>query len=150
MSYLLVEPLSTVDLVQSIRLKRSERYQIGSFIPYIYLHNAPSGTFTLSVEKDSIVLFQKSFTSSDIKSAMNTTDDYLHCFYPVVPNNPIQLESGIYDVRLSAASYANSSSSFIGWIRQFEDLNNTLDYAPIADNHKPLAIRLKIYDRGIN
>ena len=149
MTQLLVEPLAIDELTQEIRLRRSERYQIGAFIPYLYLHNAPLGTFNFIVEKNSIILFQKSFTSADIKTSMGTTSDYLHCFYPIIPTNPVQLESGLYTLKLTSTGYSNSSTSFIGWIRQFEDLNNTLDYVPLDDDHNPLAIRLKIYDRGI-
>lgn len=149
MSQLLVEPLTTVELSQEIRLNRSERYQIGAFIPYLYLHNMPLGTFNFIVEKNSIILFQQSFTSLDVKNSLGTTDDYIHCFYPIIPAWPLQLNSGIYTLKLTATGYSNSSSSFIGWIRQFENLNNILDYVPLDDDHNPLAIRLKIFERGI-
>jgi hypothetical protein len=146
---LLVETLESGYLSQEVRLRGSDRYHVGAFIPYIYLHNAPLGTFNFILEKDSVILFQKSFTSAEIKTSMGTASDYIHCFYPIIPTNPVQLESGLYTIKLTSTGYSNSSTSFIGWIRQFEDLNNTLDYVPLDDDHNPLAIRLKIYKRGI-
>lgn len=146
---LLVEELGSVDLEQEIRLERSDRYHIGALSPYIYMHNSPSGTFTITLKRGIETIFSKSFTSAEIKTALGTTNNYAHVFYPIIPDNPIQLESGLYTVVLSSSGYSKTISSFLGWIRQHEDLNNTLDYVPDSDFQNPFAIRLKILDRGI-
>ena len=145
---LLVETLET-ELSQDFTFSNESRYNIGAIIPYLYLHNAPSGTFQIELIKDSVTLYSETFTSSDIKASVPTVHNYVHIFYPIVPDHPIYLEKGSFTVKLSASGYSVSSSSFIGWIRQFEDLNNILDYIPADDGHNPLATRIKVYERGI-
>ena len=112
------------------------------------MHNAPSGTFTLKLLSGVTELLSQSFTSSDIKASIPTTNNYTHVFYPVIPINPIQLDSGTYTVKITASGYAPTSVSFLALIRQHEDLNNKLDYVPLTDDENPLAIRLKVYKRG--
>lgn len=147
MTTLVIETLVT-ELSQDIRLSGKERYSIGAIIPYIYMHNSPSGTFTLKLLSGVTELLSQSFTSSDIKALIPTINNYAHVFYPVIPINPIQLDSGIYTVKITASGYAPTSVSFLALIRQHEDLNNKLDYVPLTDDENPLAIRLKVYKRG--
>lgn len=144
MSTLLVNPLRTT-LEQEFSLSISERSQIGSIIPYLYMHNAPSGTFTISIIADYGTAASKSFTSADIKASLDTTDNFAHVFYPVIFDSPTQLDRGTYTLRLSSSGYSFSSSSFLGWIQQHEDLNNQLDYTPSNDGQNPLAFRIKVY-----
>lgn len=147
MTTLVIETLND-ELSQDIRLSGDERYSIGAIIPYLYIHNSPSGTFTLRIISGMSEVFSQSFTSSDIRTSIPTTDNYAHVFYPVVPVNPLQLDSGTYTVKITASSYSPTSVSFLAMIRQHEDLNNTLDYVPLSDDQNPLAIRLKVYKRG--
>ncbi|MCS6281479.1 MAG: hypothetical protein HUM72_12675 [Dolichospermum sp.] len=147
MSTLLIETLES-ELSQVIKLSGSERCSIGAIIPYIYMHNAPAGTFTLSVLSGSSTLFSGSFTSENIKSSIPTLNNYAHVFYPIVPVNPVQFDSGTYTIKLTSTGYLPTSVSFLALIRQHEDLNNTMDYAPITDDKNPLAIRIKLYKRG--
>jgi hypothetical protein len=144
---LVIETLVT-ELSQEIKLSGEERYSIGAIIPYIYMHNSPSGTFALKIMSGVSELFSQSFTSSDIKASIPTSNNYAHVFYPVVPTSPIQLDRGTYTVKITASGYAPTSVSFLAIIRQHEDLNNKLDYVPLTDDENPLAIRLKVYKRG--
>jgi hypothetical protein len=134
-------------LSQPFTLSNETRYSVGAFIPYLYLHNAPDGTFSLSVFSGDDELATKSFDSSDIKASLDTSDDYLHVFFPVLFDNPVQLCRGEYLLVLSASGYAPTQSSFIGWIQQHENLNNITDYTPSGDDQNPLAFRLKVLRR---
>ena len=149
MTTLLAEPLNSV-LSQDFTIDDNSRHPIGAVIPYLYMHNAPSGTFTFSVINQlAETIISKSFTSTDLKTALGTTSNYCHVFYPIIPTNPIQFEKGNYIFQLSAIGYTKLDSSFIGWIRQHENLNNILGYVPESDGQNPLATRLKVYYRGI-
>ena len=130
-------------LTQEIRFSQDVRYCIGSIAPYLYMHNSPAGAFTLSIKSGATTVFSQSFSSNDIKASLNTTDNYAHVFYPVVPSSPLHLERGTYSVELSASGYASSNSSFLAWVQQHEDLNNLLDYTPVSDEQNPLALRIK-------
>jgi hypothetical protein len=133
------------ELIQDFRLKLDERYNVGGIYPYIYMHNAPAGTFTIQIIKGVTVLASKSFDCDDIKSALDTTDNYAHSFHPVLFDSPTQLGRGLYSLRLSSSGYSPTESSFIGWTQQHEDLNNILDYTPGSDAQNPLAFKLKIW-----
>jgi hypothetical protein len=110
----------------------------------------PSGTFSFTVKNENDdTVFNKTFTAADLKTALNTTNNYFHTFHPLVSTNPVQLGEGSYSATLSSSGYTYSSSSYIAWIQQHENLNNILDYTPLSDNENPLAMRLKIYSQGI-
>jgi hypothetical protein len=146
---LVIEKLQT-ELFQEVRYNNSDRVHVGAFIPYLYLHNAQADYFTFELEKDSVVLFSKNFTVSEIKSALPTTDNYIHVFYPIIPSNPVQIESGLYKFKLIAGTnYINSPTSFIGWIKQHEDIQNQMDYIPVDDSQNSFSIRYKSYKEGI-
>lgn len=149
MSTLLVNPLSTT-LEQEFTLDNNYRYDIGSFAPYLYVHNAPSGTFTFELIQGVTTLQTWSFSSEDIKISLSTANNFLHVFYPLTKPYPYQLKRGTFKLKLSATGYSNTISSFIGWIQQHENLNNELSYTPFNDEENPLAIRLKVYKEGIN
>lgn len=146
---LLVDTLVAVSLRQEIRLERPDRFHIGAISLYLYMHNSPGGTFKLSMERNSLLVFEKEFTSAMIKASLGTVHNYAHVFYPIIPTNPIQLENGLYELVLSSSGYAYAASSFLGWIRQHEDLGNKIDYVPINDSENPLSTRIKILNRGI-
>lgn len=143
MSTLLVQRLET-ELTQELRYKLSHRCQIGAFIPCLYMHNAPSGTFTFELlNSDDEVIMSQDFDSADIKASLSTASNYAHVFYPIIPTNPIQIEYGNYTIKLSATGYSPNDSSYLGWIQQFEDIQNVMDYVPENDTENPLAIRIK-------
>ena len=146
MSTLLVQKLET-ELAQELSYKLSDRCQIGAFYPYLYMHNAPSGTFTIELlNSDDDAVMTKSFTSADIKASLSTSNNYAHVFYPIIPTNPIQIEYGNYTIKLSASGYSPSDSSYLGWIQQHENIQNIMDYAPAFDTQNSLAIRIKEYE----
>lgn len=148
MSTLLVQTLET-ELSQVYEFTMDKRQEIVAIIPYLYVHNAPAGTFTLSLITNSETVFSQTFTSQDVLDSLETTDDYARVFFPIVPLVHIQLERGEFTIKLSSTGYTNTSSSFLGWIQQHEDLNNELSYTPSGDDQNPLALRLKIYKEGI-
>lgn len=152
MTTLAIQPLYTgASLSQSFNLSLKTRYHIESIAPYLYIHNAPSGTFTLSLY-DSIdaLIYSKTFTSTAIKTSLNTASNYAHVFYPLITNGALKIEAGEYRAMLSASGYAYAPSSFLAWVQQHEDLTSELDYVPSDDSRNPLSLRVKVYKRGIN
>lgn len=150
MSTLLSKTLETV-LEQQIRFKLSTRCHIAAMIPYIMMFNSPAGSFEFefySVDRAETV-FTKSFTCADIKAALSTTDNYAHVFLPIIPTNPVQIESGLYTIKITASGYTATVDSFLGWIQQFEDIQNEMEYVPVNDEENSLAIRYKIYKEGV-
>lgn len=114
------------------------------------MHNAPSGVFTFTLLQGLNTVFSKTFSSSDIKTSLSTTDNYAHVFYPIIPDQPTQINAGTYVARITTSGYTPTDSSFIAWIQQFENLNNPYDYVLDDDNQLPLALRFKVLTEGIN
>lgn len=135
-----IEPLRTT-LSQTVTWNKSARAILGGIRPYIYIHNAPSGTFTFKVKKGSDVIASKSFSSSDAKTDMNTTDDYIHMWKALQFDNPTAINKGEYTIEMSASGYSYASGGFIGWVKEYENL--------IADGtfgtNEPLAVQLWVY-----
>lgn len=146
MTTLLFELLED-ELIHNFSLNLNRRYHIACFAPYLYMHGSPVGTFTFEILKNDLSIFSKVFNCDDIKSSLNTTDDYAHVFYPIIPEVPLQLEKGTYKAKITSEDYV-SGASFLGWIKQFEDLNNELDYVPDSVEDHPLAMRIKELKEG--
>lgn len=113
------------------------------------MYNSPVGTFKIKLLKGLNVVFEKEFTSSDIKTALGTLNNYAIVFYPILPDNPIQIEKGNYTIKLSSTGYTYSSTSYLAWIQQHENLQNNLAYTPIYDSENPLAFRIKELKEGV-
>lgn len=146
MSNLLVDRINT-SLEQEITVDITKRAHLAAIIPYLYLHNSPAGTFTLDFKKGADVLYSYSFTSNNVKFLMNITDDYAHVFYPIIPGILVPLESGSYSVKITASGgYSPTETSYLGWVKQYDNIQNGLDYTVVNDTYAPYAIRFKTYN----
>jgi len=145
---LVVNPIGA-SLEQEFTYNLNDRCHIGAFYPYIVMIGSPAGTFTCELVKSGDTLFSKSFTSSDVKLSLGTTDNYAHAFYPVIPDSPIQIEKGLYKLKISTSGYSETPSSYMSWAQQFEDIQNEMSYVPSGTEQNSLAFRLKIYKEGI-
>lgn len=148
MTTLVVNPIGT-GLEQEFTFNLNTRAHVGAFYPYLVMVSAPAGTFSVDLLKGLDVVFSKDFTSADIKMSLLTSDDFAHAFYPVIPNDPVQLEIGTYTLRISSSGYTETNTSYLAWAQQFEDIQNEMSYTPSGTEENSLAFRLKIYKEGI-
>jgi len=140
MTTLVVEELKTT-LSQDFKLNLNQRAIISAVRPYIYMHNAPAGTFTLSIKQSSTTLWSQNFTSQAIKDALETTDNYAHIKLNLLPDY-LKLSKGTYTAELSSSGYTPTSDSFIGWIKPHEDLYFDVYGTPSSDSENPLGLEL--------
>lgn len=112
-------------LTQQINLKNDRNHLIEGVKLHVVNYGSPAGTFTLSLKQGVNVLTSVSFTSNDIKEVYGTSDDYGYFYIPLVFDNFVNLKKGSYDFELSATGYTYGTSSFIGWVRSFENIFNT-------------------------
>lgn len=145
----LLSAILDTELEQEIRYNLNTRKQLGAIIPYLLIVNEPAGTFTVSLLKGVTTVYSRSFTSADIKAALGTTDDNAHVYYPIIPQTPVQIEKGLYKVKLSASGYTRTGSSYVAWNQQFENIQNEMDFEPVTDDENSLAIRYKEHKEGI-
>jgi len=129
MTVLLVEELKTT-LEQDFTLAGSRVYQISALRPFVCMYAAPSGTFTFSIKSGSNVLGSVSFTSADIQSDLNTSNNYAYIYKKLEFTNDIPLRAGSYTVEMSSSGYTYSASSFMGWAKNndvFFDITGTVN-----------------------
>lgn len=149
MTTLLVGTLQD-ELIQEIKYNLQERIHVGAFIPYLYIHNASADFFTFELSNEDGILFQKNFTTNEMKLSISATDNYFHIYYPIIPTNPVQLEKGNYTAKITAGpNYIQNGSSFLGWVKQHENIQNEMDYIPFDDNSNSYNIRYKCYKEGV-
>lgn len=144
MSTLLVDPLITT-LEKTVYFSYG-RTQIACISPYLYIHNAPAGTFTLLLEGDNSEEITISFTAAEVLASVDAVGNYAHVLYPLIPLLPAQVERGTYVIRLISSGYTYSEGSYIGWIRQHENPNDVFTSTG-NDFENPLATRIKAYSR---
>ena len=90
--------------------------------PYLYAHNHPSGTFTIELISGASSLTSVNFTASDLYSGLSTSDNFIHLYYRLLFPNVLPLKNGTYSLKLSASGYSFSEPSYLGWIREHEDI----------------------------
>jgi len=134
---------------QWVQFNLDERVSIAGFYPYLVMVNQPPGNFEFQFESESAIIFSKTFTSEDIKAAMNTTNGSAHVFFPIVPDKLVHVEKGLYKVRIIATDYFPSRNYHLGWAQQFENIQADIAYEVHGDADLPLAIRIKTHERGI-
>ena len=149
MTTLVANPIGA-SLEQEFTYNLNDRCHIGAFYPYVVMIGSPAGTFTCELIKSATTIFSKTFTSTSIKLSLGTSNNYAHAFYPIIPDEPIQIEKGTYKLKISTSGYTQTNSSYIAWAQQFEDIQNEMSYTPSGDGENSLAFRLKIYKEGIN
>lgn len=141
MTQLLVHDLGTY-LAQDFTVLADKRIIVEAVRPYLYFHNSPSGTFTLSLYKGATLIDSASITSSEIQTALATSNNYFHAYSRFDFENHPVLNEGAYTLKLTASGYINSSSSYIGWVALHEDLINNITYTPNSDSENPLTFQL--------
>jgi hypothetical protein len=116
-STLVVDALETT-LTQTINIEN--RINIASLLPTFYIHNVPSGTFTLAFKSGLITLATISFTANDLKNKISASDNYFWGWFALIPIGNVSLERGVYDIVLSSIGYTYSDSAFLSWVKMYD------------------------------
>jgi hypothetical protein len=146
MSTLIVDKIDTEKSID-IRISKNKRSQVSAILPKLFIKNSPIGTFTLNVLLGVTSIFSQSFTSSDIKASLGTTDDNAYCFYPIIPENPLSIEDGVYTIKITSSGYTSSEQSYLGWVRDYEGENIGAEYTLASDRKNPLSLRIKLFNK---
>jgi len=133
MSFINVEPLKVTPLVQEFKIKRN-RLRIKAIRPWLYLHDDPAGTFTLTLKDGSNALDSHDFTVDDLRLGAGFADNQFHHGYFNLPIEAVLNHDQTYTMELSASGYT-FGSSYLGWIKEFESLKNSFD-DPIWTYHQ--------------
>lgn len=126
MSTLVLEELKASTLEQELTVNK--RSVLRAIRPNLYFHNDPAGTYTIKIKNGSTELASKSLTMAEIISGASwTTGQYHHGVITFdLSGSEIVLNKGVtYTIELSASGYSFSESSYVGWIKEYENLKNT-------------------------
>jgi len=141
MTALVVEELLTT-LEQPFSIYLDRRITVAGLRPKIYMHNSPSGTFTFTLKRSGVTIASDSFTSTEIKSDLGTSDNYIHIWKFLDLSNVIHLGRGDYTLELSSSGYTYSDSSYLGWVKEHENLTNEIEGVPLTNFNNPMAFQL--------
>lgn len=136
------------NFIHEFKLELQRRYQIAGFYPYLYLIGNPSGTFTFKINNGARDVFTKSFNASDIREVMSAPLGAIRVSFPVVPFTPMIINTGNYTARIEASDYSPNSNSYLGWIREHENLSNEVPDQDGKAISNPCTMKIKEYVLG--
>lgn len=148
MTQILCEELRTT-LSKSFTLTGTQVWQVNACRPKLVMYNAPSGTFTLSIKSGANTLGSADFTSADIKSDLNTSNNYAYIHKVLQFTNDIPLRAGTYTAELSSSGYTYSVNSFIGWVKETESVFETIVGTINNETNYPFTMQLFENKRAI-
>lgn len=138
---LLVEELIN-EISQEFQLIGGKIFHANGIKPYLYAHNNPSGTFTFTLLNNEVPISSVSFTSNQLYSALQTTDDFIHLVYDLEFPHVLPLKNGVYKLKLTSSGYTFDSNCFLGWVKEHEDLKFPVSTIPTSDDQNPLTFEL--------
>jgi hypothetical protein len=138
---LLVEELIS-EISQEFQLIGGKIFHANGIRPYLYAHNNPLGTFTFTLLSGVNELSSVSFTSSQLYSALQTSDDFIHLVYDLEFPHVLPLKNGVYKLKLTASGYTFNPDCFLGWVKEHEDLKFPVSTIPTSDDQNPLTFEL--------
>lgn len=136
MTTLVVDQLVTT-LSQSFTLDQYRPYHIPAIRAKFAMFNSPGGTFSLKIKDGSTELASGSFTSAELKSDLSTSNNYLWIDKSVVFDTICVLKQGTYTLELSATGYTFSETSYLAWVKSYENIFNELSDSPASFTENP-------------
>lgn len=130
-----VKPLDTT-LTQEFKVENN-RVQLAGLKPHLYFHNAPAGTFTMTLKNSNRTIASTTFTAASVKTELGTANDYFH-IYKLLSFEAVLL--GTYELELSASGYTFAESSYIGWIKDHENIVGDTYGGVARDSELPYTI----------
>lgn len=86
----------------------------------MYVHDLPPGSFKFKIMRDATLIKAFPFTSLDLQQKLQITDDYFWGEFAF--DGLFFLPRGHYQIRLESSGYTFQESSFIGWVKDFEEI----------------------------
>jgi hypothetical protein len=96
----------------------------GSIRLKLYSHDLPDGTFSISILKGTQDIFTITFTSVDLQQKIDTSDRYFWGDFAFPVN--FYLDRGDYEIRLDSSGYVFSESRFLGWVKDFDEIDRDI------------------------
>lgn len=146
MSLINNETLRTTALIQEFTI---DQYRLNLFAvrPLLLLYNDPVGTFTLSLKDAGNIIAETDFDMDYLKSNAGFLDDQYHYGFFKIPMQAVLHKNINYTLELSSSGYTFDGSSYIGWIKEFEDITNTFTDDTIwSYREKPFGYQLWGHD----
>ncbi len=103
--------------------------RIKAIRPLLYLHNDPTGTFTISLKQGVTTIDSKALTMAEILSNANFSAGQYHWgVFNFEFDQYNTIKRGLtYTIELSSSGYSFTESAYVGWIKPHEDLVNTFN-----------------------
>ncbi len=129
MSLIVVDELKAIALTQDFTIANTmlTGLRCKSIRPLLYLHNDPTGTFTITLKEGATVIDSKSLTGAEIVSTAGFTAGQFHwgIFNFEFDKYNLLKKNTTYTIELDSSGYSFSEFSYLGWIKPHEDLINS-------------------------
>lgn len=107
--------------------------------PWLYVHNAPVGTFYLDLKQSGNLVKRMTFDLQDMKDQLGTTDNNMHLYFRISFDG-VSLKNNTYQLVLGSDDYVFSSTSFLGWCKDWD--NDFEGNAPLDWSNRSLCFRI--------
>jgi|DEB0MinimDraft_6_1074348.scaffolds.fasta_scaffold09455_3 hypothetical protein len=141
MSTLLVEPLQGTPLTQDFEIK-GNRLNLTAIRPRLYMHNDPTGTFTLNLKYSGNVIATADFTMAEIKAGASYNDNEYHHGFIKIDIGAVLNIGATYTLELTSSGYTFSEASYLGWIKEFENQTNSFSESVTTLDEYPFGYQL--------
>jgi hypothetical protein len=140
MTTLVADQLIT-ELVQPLSIYRD--MSLVGIRAKLYFHNSPSGTFYFNFYKNGDLFKSVMFTSAWSKLQIGTLDQSF--WIDMAIQEPINLSQGDIVVKLESSGYLFTSSAWLGWCKDFNQVSGNVIGTPIDFTEHPFILRLIEY-----
>jgi hypothetical protein len=106
----------------------------------MYVHDLPEGNFAFKIMQDATEVKSFPFTSLDLQQKLQLTDDYFWGDFAF--EGLFFLTRGEYQIRLESSGYTFQESSFIGWVKDFEEIGRRVIGDPFDFSQYPFSFNL--------
>lgn len=144
MSLINSEPLRETPLIQDFTIPiDSYRLNLFAIRPLLMLYNDPVGTFTLTLKANGNILIATDFDIDYLKSNADFLDNQYHYGFFKIPMQAVLYPYINYRLELSSSGYTFDGSSYLSWLKEFEDITNTFTDETIwSYREKPFGYQL--------
>lgn len=126
MSLINSEPLKVTPLVQDFTIPDHDyRFNLFAVRPLLMLYNDPVGTFTFTLKDGADVLASFDFDMQYFKDNTDFLNNQFHYGFFKIPLKAVLNSYRTYTLELSSSGYTFDGTSYISWLKEFEDITNT-------------------------
>lgn len=122
---LVVEEFKTKVLKQE--MEASSNQLIEAVRPHLYVHNTPSGSFTVTLENSDSQVFA---TSNTIAISTVSATNFFHGYIKFDFDAAVHVDDNFFVAITMSGGYTFAEANYVGWCKDFDLRKYTPDFTP--------------------